>query len=147
MLHRPNINRRSKAVSPVAPPSAKIPAVIIGGSKIADGMLPARSNMRLSWTTRSSFGNSGRAAASIAESTYIMSGASLAGSANFALIANATKATAASFRILIWEPSGTGFTVAVICAFNEKAHASIDATEITVFIPILPADLPGIAPF
>ena len=75
-----------------------------------------------------------------------MSGASLAPSANFTLIAYAAKLTAASFLILISEPLATGFTVAVICASNEKAHAS-NATEITVFIPILPADLPEIAPF
>jgi hypothetical protein len=52
------------------------------------------------------------------------------------------------FRILISdERAGNLFSVAVICAFNEKAHASTGATESTIFIPILPADLPEIALF
>jgi hypothetical protein len=72
-----------------------------------------------------------------------MSGASLAPSANFTLIAYAAKLTAASFLILISEPLATGFTVAVICASNEKAHASTDATEITVFIPMRTILPPG----
>jgi len=63
-------------------------------------------------------------------------------------IANAAKLTAELFRILIsGEPIGNRFRVAVICALSEKAHASMDATEITVFIPILATDLPEIISF
>jgi hypothetical protein len=63
-------------------------------------------------------------------------------------MANAAKLTAELFRIPISdERAGNLFRVAVICAFNEKAHASSGAIEITVFIPVLPADLSEIAPF
>jgi hypothetical protein len=66
----------------------------------------------------------------------------------FIRIAIAVKLRAELFRILIsGKRLGKWFRVAVICASNEKANASMDASEITVFIPILPADLLEIAPF
>jgi hypothetical protein len=66
----------------------------------------------------------------------------------FIRIANAVKPMAELFRILIsGKRLGKWLRVAVTCASDEKANASTDASEITVFIPILPADLPEIAPF
>jgi len=59
-----------------------------------------------------------------------------------------SKPMAELFRILIsGKRLGKWFRTAVICASNEKANASTDASEITVFIPILPADLHQIAHF
>ena len=63
----------------------------------------------------------------------------------FPAITHATKLVAELFRMLTSsEPSGKWLSVVVICASNEKTHASKDATEITVFIPILPTDLPEV---
>jgi hypothetical protein len=99
-------------------------------------------------TTCSWVGNIGTADVSISESTYSKMGGSPAPFASLRLIAYATKLTAASFLTTITsERLGNGFTIAVICAPNDWAHASKQAAEITIFIPILPADHPEITPF
>jgi len=70
------------------------------------------------------------------------------GITRFPATTDATRLVAELFRILTSsEPSGKWLSVVAICASNEKAHASADASEITVFIPIVSADLPEITSF
>ena len=57
------------------------------------------------------------------------------------LTADAVELTAELFRTLTSiEPSGNRFRVAVICASNARTVASMEATEMTVFMPVVPAN-------
>jgi len=148
ILLRCHISRVSKAASPVATPSAKIPAVIIGSSRgrlsTGEGRLPRGSGPRTpphTLTTRSSFASSGFDAGSINGSEYTTIGGLPAVGlrvACFTATANVTKLIAELFRMLTSsKPLGRRFSVAVICASSEKTQASTNATEVTVLIPIL----------